>query len=150
MSALKKVLTPSEKRDSLRKPKDREKLEKALKGQTEDTLQGLCEGYLTLLGIWYLRIPSEVYSLCDRNSGVDIRAKRAISENLAGVPDLLIFKKEFVAPHNLTCQDNSCLLVELKTKKGRLSPRQRKWRKETIVHVPRSFERFKEIIDKWK
>lgn len=142
--------TPSEIRNSLQKPKDREKLVKAMKGETEDTLQGLCEGYLTVLGIWYLRIPSEVYALCDRYSTVDVKVKRAISENLAGVPDLLIFKREFVGPPDLVCQDNSCLLVELKTKKGTLSPRQKKWRKETIVHVPRNFEHFKELIDRWK
>jgi len=150
MQNLKRILSPGAKRNSLQKPKDREKLEKALKGLNEKDLQALCEGYLTLLGIWYLRIPNEVYALCSPHSQVSERTRRVISENLAGVPDLLIFKKDFIEPNEMPCIDNSCLLVELKSKKGKLSPRQKLWHKYLVVHVPRSFESFKTLIDSWK
>jgi len=145
-SNLKKV-TPLEKQASLQKPKDRVKIEKALKGQTEVTLQGLCEGYWTLLGIWYLRIPSEVYALCNPRNPVDIKVKNAISEKLSGVPDLIGFKKELI--NNNLCIDNSSLHVELKVDKYKQTPRQRKWARETVVHVIRNFEAFKHLTDGW-
>jgi len=132
---------------SLRKPKDREKLEKSLRGQTEATLQGLCEAYLVILGLWYLRIPDEVYRVCAPHVSIHQTTKNAISENLAGAPDLFIFKKETIS--GTTCIDNSSLHVELKVGKNKQSSRQRKWARETVVHVVRNFEAFKELIDGW-
>jgi len=132
---LKKVYqTAGEKRASLQKPKDKAKIEKAIGAGKENELQDICEAYLALKGIFYLHIPASSYKTRGRNV-------------LSGVPDLLIFKKEYI--NNVPCVDNSCLLVELKTKVGKQNPKQMKWAKETIVHVIRSFDGFKELVNEW-
>jgi len=95
----------------------------------EAELQGLCEAYLTKLGIWYFHIPAASY----KARGANV---------LAGIPDLLIFKKDNQI-------NNNCLLVELKTKVGKTNLKQKKWEKQTNVHVIRSFEGFKELITEW-
>ena len=135
LNRVKKVeLTPSQIQDSLRKPKDRVKVEKAIGAGKEAMLQDLCESHLVRKGIFYLHIPQSSY----RGRGRNV---------LAGVPDLLIFKKEYI--DNIPCVDNSCLLVELKTKVGKQNPKQRKWAKETVVHVIKSFAGFKELLTEW-
>ena len=128
-------MTPEEKRQSLQKPKHKEKMSKGVKSGTEDKLQEACEAYLTLKGIWYFHIPASSYQA---------RGAKA----LAGIPDLLIFKKIWKADRILA-DANSCLLVELKTRVGKRNPKQEKWAKETRVHLIRCFEDFKEIVDKW-
>ena len=122
--------TPEEKRQSLQKPKHRARIEKAIGAGKEAELQDLCEGYLTIKGIWFFHIPAASY----KARGANV---------LAGIPDLLIFKKD-----NDT--NNNCLLVELKTKVGKPNPKQKKWAKETNVHLIRSFEGFKDLIKEWE
>jgi len=88
---LKKVYqTAGEKRASLQKPKDKAKIEKAIGAGKENELQDICEAYLALKGIFYLHIPASSYKTRGRNV-------------LSGVPDLLIFKKEYI--NNVPCVD---------------------------------------------
>jgi len=131
---LKKSSKAEDIRRSLQKPKDLEKMRKGVAPGTEAQLQDQCEAYLTIKGIWYFHIPASTY----QSRGANV---------LAGIPDLLIFKKEWM--DNKPCIDNSCLLVELKTRTGKRGPKQEKWAKECVVHLIRNFDDFKELIDEW-
>ena len=124
-------MNPEEKRQSLMKPKDKERVDKgkAIGAGKEAELQDLCEAHLVKLGIHFFHIPAASY----KARGANV---------LAGIPDLLMFTKG----ENI---DNHCLLVELKTKVGKQNPKQIKWSKETNVHVIRSFEGFKQLIEEW-
>jgi len=132
---LKKIPTAGEIRNSLQKPKYKDKITNAVKSGTEDVLQKQCEAYLTIKGIWYLHIPASVYQ-----SGK--------AQSIAGVPDLLIFKKEWISPKTPDLH-NSCLLVELKTVIGKRNPKQVKWAKETNVNLIRSVEDFISLVNEW-
>ncbi len=150
MDKLTKVLTPSQKRDSLQKvntaaPRSKKK---RVKGPKEEQIQGQVEAYLRLKGIQFLRIPDSVYRMCSPMSSLPIWQKKEISQYLRGVPDLLIFKKEMLSDE-VPCVDNSCLMLELKRKGGKAGQAQKQWHRGLMVHVPESFEEAKTLIERW-
>lgn len=111
--------------------------------ETEDELQDKCESYLNLRGIRYIRIPNAVYSIIfGIGNALHIGLKRMLAQALGGIPDLVI-----LAPLS---RFNACLLVELKTKKGKVRQSQRNWAKGLNVEVIREFEDFKKLVEEWE
>jgi len=148
LNRVKKVMTASEKRDSLQKPGPRIKRKKRASGPKEGVIQEQVEAYLTLKGIRFLHIPDIVYRLCAPYSPIKVWEKAMISRYLKGTPDLLIFKKDMISDE-VECMDNSCLMLELKRKNEKARQAQRAWHKGLVVHIPQSFEEARELIDHW-
>jgi len=149
-SKLKKVeLTPSERRDMLQKSNTKKPRSKKKRptGPKEGVIQDQVEGYLNLKGIRFLHIPDVVYRMVG-SPKVPVWDKAVISKYLKGAPDLMIFKKEMFSD-NVPCDDNSCLILELKRKNGKARDSQKAWHKGLIVHVPQSFEEARTLIDRW-
>lgn len=111
----------------------------------EDKLQRDCEQWLEQHGIMYLRIPEEVTGLCSPThpARVSQHIKNMISKHFKSWPDLMIFK-----PENET-NYNTCLLVELKSKKGRMSQGQKNLARKLNVLEIRSLEDFIAIVERF-
>ena len=107
----------------------------------ESQLQKECEEWLESEKIVYLRIPEEVTRLCSPQSKVTQHVKNSISKYLKGWPDLMIFDPdEFF---------NRCLLVELKSKKGRMSQSQKNLARKVHVLEIRSLEDFVANVERF-
>ena len=104
----------------------------------EVKLQRDCEQWLDQHGIQYLRIPEEVTGLCSPThpARVSQHIKNMISKHFKGWPDLMIFN-----PANET-NYNTCLLVELKSKKGAMTQGQKNLARKLNVLEIRSLEDF--------
>jgi hypothetical protein len=92
----------------------------------EKEFQKECHKYLRKVGLRYLHLSEDTYM----NTGGHYK----------GVPDLLIFKGD------------KSLLIELKKHDGKESQGQKTWRNgndvhEVTVHLVRSWELFKELVD---
>lgn len=111
---------------------------KAISNTPEAQLQAKVEKYLELHQIRYLHIPDRVYRMCAFASKTPIHVKQELSYYLKGVPDLLIF------------QDDRCLILELKTEKGKVRQPQKAWLKGIKHYVPRSFIEAMKIINDWR
>jgi len=136
-------LTAGDKQSSLQKTgKNRKKAT----GQKEAEIQDYVEQYLNLKGIRFLRIPDAVYRACGL-PGLQPADRQAISEYLKGVPDLIIFKREFI--NNTPTVDNSALMIELKRKGEVQRGSQRAWAKGLSVNTCDSFDDARILIDKW-
>lgn len=105
----------------------------------ESSLQRICEEYLEIMQLLYIRIPTKVYE-----QTVKSKARGLATKYLKGIPDLIVFMRGSDGDLG-----NSSLHIELKTEKGRLSPAQRQWGKRVILHVVRSFDEFKSLIENW-
>lgn len=117
---------------------------KKIKNQTrisEREIQIQVESYLDRLGIMYVRIPDSLWSFVNTKGSMVLKVQ--CSKFLAGAPDLMIFgvSKDGEA---------KTLLIELKDAKGKLLPSQEKWHKGTKVHVCRSFDESRALIDEWR
>jgi hypothetical protein len=103
----------------------------------EADLQRACEDYLRVMRIRFIRCPDALYkSVFAAGSGVSPRVKAFISTYVRGQPDLVLLSK-----------DGRFLAVELKVGKGQLSQGQLEWARDIEVHVCRSFDEFKELVD---
>ena len=116
---------------------------KSKKARTpEDIIQAQAEEYMDRLSISYVRIPNAVYRLLFAFkiglSGREIGERKRISDYLKGLPDLICLRK------------GRYLAVELKTDTGKLSAKQKLWRVSIGTEVCRSFEEFRELVDKWR
>ena len=98
--------------------------------------------YLDLIQANYIRIPDELYFMIFGNNITPTWIKKIISKFIKGIPDLIIFKKG-------TDITNICLWMEAKSKKGKLSQGQKNKAKGLNLIVFRSFEDFKNIVDKF-
>lgn len=99
--------------------------------EAESILQKECEEHLKSLGIFYFHIPEWVYEI------------KRIAHIFLGWPDLFIIKKLEGRTFN------SLLCVELKIKNKKPRQGQINWAKYVIVHVIRSIEDFKELIEEF-
>jgi len=135
------------KRESLQKVNTSAPRPRKAKGDTEDTIQAKVEYYLNLKRIPFIHIPRPVYAMVGYRTTPQV-VKNCISKYLKGVPDIIAFKKE---PFNksIDCIDCSTLLMELKRDNGKVSQGQKNWHKNLVVHVPRSFEEARALIDNW-
>ena len=147
MKVRKKFINKSTGNLKFPKTEPTEQVMKKLRGETEAQIQDYCEQYLNKKGIPFLHIPDAVYESCSRFSPLSEIKKVQISAYLKGVPDLMIFKH--VKYDQYSPNDNNCLIVELKSEKGRLSQGQQNWNTGLKVHVIKSFEAFKDLVDEW-
>jgi len=118
---------------------------KAMTGKESD-LQSQCENYLTAQQITFTRIPDAVNSaIFGYGSNIPPYIKRLISSMTTGVPDLALHKAIGDTPYCRT------LFVELKTKKGKMSLGQKKFRDKVDgnVTICRSFEHFTDLVTKF-
>lgn len=106
--------------------------------EKEAVLQKHCEAYLDLSGVLYVRIPDSFWSNAKRL--FNPRYFAMCAKYLAGVPDLLVFKP-------MVDGTNQAFLIELKTRKGKLTKSQEKWHQKANVILIRDFDAFKELID---
>ncbi|MCP3681775.1 MAG: VRR-NUC domain-containing protein [bacterium] len=111
---------------------------RAAKGESEASIQRKTEDYLDYVGLRYIRLPDNLY-MTVKTSHQPSYVKARIMQNIRGVPDLVVLKKDG--------DFNQTLLLELKKKGGRLSQGQKNWHKGLNVAVVYGFEEAKEIID---
>jgi hypothetical protein len=135
----------SKKIDNPLKPKSNKMIvydEKADKGR-EDALQSNVEEYLKYKhNIDVVRIPNWAYRAIFANQHIPQFVKIKIADYLAGVPDLILLKKQ----SDVYCK---ALCIELKSEHGKSSKRQKKFAGIVPVHEVRSFDKAKELIDEF-
>jgi len=116
------------------------KHKKVSRGRTsEHKLQKLCEDYLIVNNIAFIRIPDAMYRAVFGTPGIPPYIKAMIAEFVRGVPDITILRDN----GTYTC-------VELKTATGKQSTGQKQFeRKVSDGHyfIVRSFDEFKKIAD---
>ncbi len=111
----------------------------------EAVTQELCEQYLGLLGIPYVRIPAYVLKAAfgwrPNATGAELGAMKESSHYLKGLPDLIILDAK-----------GRHLSIELKTEAAasKLTAAQRMWRAAIGTKEARSFEEAKAMIDAWR
>lgn len=104
--------------------------------QEEEILQHQVEMYLQFKRLKYIHIPKKVQGYLFRKGfGVPAYIASLASKSFKGAPDLLIFGSA-----------GRCLIIELKSKKGALTPEQKEWINNGMV-VCRTFEEAKMYID---
>jgi len=107
----------------------------------ESALQRQCEEWLTIKNIPFIRIPDAVYKSIFANRNINPRLKRLVATFIRGLPDMTILRPDG--------QYNQALVIELKTKKGRLTQGQKDFAKGVNVSVIRSFEDFTATVEKF-
>lgn len=109
----------------------------------ESDLQRLCEEYLELKRIAYIRVPDAIYKAIFGTSSIKPHVKRLISSFIKGLPDLTLLKpiddKYVVGRH-----------VELKTAKGKQSQGQKTFATKLPVKIVRSFEEFQKVVKEFE
>lgn len=122
--------------------------------ESESELQAECERFLRQNLIEFFHWPDELNSFLYGPHLAQFLSKnrtlynwmqgirKLISKYVLGFPDLAIFKKKG--------EYNSCLFIELKTKKGSLTQAQKKFAKHNNVALIRDFETFREVVTKWE
>ena len=110
----------------------------------EAVTQRLVEEYCERLGLQTLHMPEillrNTFARGRVVSGAEIGAMVRASDEVGGLPDLLIFDPR---RHGLI------LCIELKTEVGKLKPRQKNWKATTGAKLCRSFEEARAVIDAW-
>ena len=104
----------------------------------ERDIQILAESYLDILGMLYVRVPDSLWAFVKKS--MNFRLLGLCSKFLSGMPDLVIFGFDENG-------NSKVLLIEIKTQKGILLDSQKKWHTKTKVHVCRSFEEIKDLVD---
>lgn len=103
---------------------------------SEADLQGLCEHYLEVMGLQYIRIPDAVLGYLSKPS-TPSPIRKLVGDYMRGQPDLVVL-----------CA-NKVLLVELKSDIGRVRDSQNAWAKGLELNVVRDFDTFRELVDRW-
>ena len=114
--------------DHLKKPKDKKKPRAKARpqdGYSEAEIQRAMENLFTIKGYKYFHIPDAMLGCVARNS--NFKLKNMVSNAVKGLPDLLVFSPSEIYNH--------CLLLEVKTLKGKLSQGQINWHKKANVIV---------------
>lgn len=93
---------------------------------SEKDLQSRAENLCLALGIRFFRLPDSLLAYLARCPDAWVRV--FVSRYLAGVPDLLLFKR-------LNNGTNVCKMIEIKTEAGKLSQGQEKWHSGLNVTV---------------
>ena len=107
---------------------------------TEDQLQSQCEEYLNIIGLPFIRFPSTLYrKIFGPYNTLSAQVRGWLSTYMKGVPDLTILHPW-----------GRYLCVELKTQRGKLSQGQKGFAKRVPVTVCRSFEGFRDLVDRWR
>ena len=114
-----------------------------LKNPTEEQIQQAVENYLNLRGVKFAHIPKSLQRfIWSKTSHTPPYVAREASRHLKGIPDLLIFKD--VGMH----QKPECLIIELKSEKGKPTAEQANWFMCGMV-LAYSFEEARKHIDKF-
>ena len=106
---------------------------KADKGK-EDVLQSQCEEYLKYMNIEYWRIPDNCWRWVMGFAPVHI--KTLFSRYFKGKPDMTVL-----------LPSGQYLNIELKSKSGKLTQGQENFAKRSELHIVKSFDVFKELVD---
>lgn len=101
----------------------------------ERILEAQVERYLELKGLRYIRVPDSLWATLNTTKTTQKLLLFSLAKYLAGMPDLVILKGERV------------LCLELKSKKGALSPNQKRWAEDVRVQIVRDFESARSLID---
>lgn len=101
--------------------------------ESEDSIQKRAEALLVQLGIPYVRIPSVILSRFFCSKSVSIWHKRDVAKYLSGIPDLMLFDKK----------KGTYKAIEIKTEKGRASPKQKMWIEALGAVVTKGWEETK-------
>lgn len=101
----------------------------------ERMLEHQVEKYLELKGLRYIRVPDSLWATLNTTKTTQKLLLFTLARYLAGMPDLVILKGERV------------LCLELKAKKGALSPNQKRWAEDVRVQIVRDFESARLLID---
>jgi len=114
---------------------------------SEDELQRDCENWLKAQNIKYVHISQAVY-----------KSKRS-RKKYHGVPDFIIIKQNSnhgridVDYFGVNCakkyKHNECLLIELKSLKGRARQGQHNWAQSLNVYLLRSLVDFKKLVEEF-
>lgn len=110
----------------------------------EEILQDQAEAYLALCGLEKPHMPEYMLAKSFGRrimSGAELGAARDASQEVTGLPDLLIFDPN---------RHGELLAIELKTDIGRMSAEQRRWQRILGTICCRTFEYFQETLDKWR
>lgn len=99
----------------------------------ERVLQKQVEAYLELKGIRYIRVPDSLWAFVNTTAPMWLRI--FTGKFLAGIPDIVALKGE------------KALHLELKSAKGKMSPKQVAWSRDCLVHEVKDFETAKRLID---
>ena len=116
------------------------KQKRVSRGRTsESELQKLCEDYLIINRISFIRIPDAMYRAVFGIPGIPPHIKAMIAEFVRGVPDITILR------------DNGTYdCIELKTEIGKQSTGQKQFERKVAeghYHIVRSFEEFRKLVD---
>jgi len=106
---------------------------------TEDELQGQCNDTFDGYRIRYLRIPDWVWKWLKQNAPKHLL--KEMSKRFGGMPDAIALKKGE--------KYNDALMLELKTKKGKLHGKQKDWDKEFNVEISRTPDDTIKIIEEF-
>ncbi|MCL2283877.1 MAG: VRR-NUC domain-containing protein [Fibromonadales bacterium] len=105
---------------------------------SEDWLQNICEKYLSLKNIKYIHLPKGTQRFVwNKKFGIPIQVAMEASKALKGVPDLILFGL-----------DGTYQLIELKSKKGKLTEGQKEWLGYGLK-LFREFDEFQKFVDEW-
>ena len=101
----------------------------------EKTIQQAVEYILKLNHIKYIHIPEDLQRYLKLYAPMNI--KKIASNALKGIPDIIAF------------MGDKCLLLELKSGKGRLTQGQREWHRGCNVHVTHGMDEALNVVNKW-
>jgi hypothetical protein len=126
--------------DQVRKSNLKERVKKEFRDfkGSERELNDLCEEYLEACGLTYIRVPDAIYKAIFGFGGdsIPIFIKKLISSFIKGIPDFTVLM-----------DNGKYVCIELKVGRNDLSQGQKKFAEKVKVHVVRSYEEFKKIID---
>ena len=106
---------------------------------TEDELQNQCNDTFDAYRIRYIRIPDWVWKWLKQNAPKHLL--KVLSKIFGGMPDAIAFKKGE--------KYNYALMLELKSKKGKLHGKQKHWNKEFNVEISRTPDDSIRIIEEF-
>jgi hypothetical protein len=103
----------------------------------ESVIQRSAEDVLKKLNLRYIRIPDAVYNIIfSKNSIIPEWVKILIAASISGLPDLTVLLK-----------DGRYICIELKTKTGKLRPKQKEFRNDVGVNNFYTCRSIDEVID---
>lgn len=109
------------------------------RGKPEAEIQGRVEAYCDSLGLPWFHIPAALLQAGFAHGKPVNYAIINAAQDVRGFPDLTIFDPS----------RGRYLSIELKTKVGRATHRQRDWLRDLNGHLCRGFEEAKDVIDGW-
>ena len=105
----------------------------------ERDIQAWAEQLLAVHDVPFIRLPDSLLKGFFNADSVNIWTKRNASNYLAGLPDLILFNPD----------KGTYKAIEIKTEKGRLSPKQRAWQEKLNTVVTMGWQQTKDEIMKF-